>query len=588
LAEVVHSDLLQFYKRELVYLREQGEDFARRYPKVASALSLRGGESLDPHTERLIESVAFLAARVHKDLDREFPQVAGALLDNLCPSLVQPVPSMSIAQFELDPSQGKVTAGFRVPRHTSMYANASNGQQCRFRTAWETVLWPVEITRAVLGEGGNVLHLSFECSADTDFSELEIDSLRIHLHGDWMSTMPLYEFLVSDVLKASLTPEGEGARTLPANSWREVGYAEGENVLPLPSNAQPAYGLMQEYFAFPRKFHFFDVCNLRGLLGKSRRFDLKLVMGQPARGIAAVSEEQFQLGCSPIVNLFPRTSEPLLIDQKHYEYRLVGDLQRESSTEVHSILSVNASDPNAERPELVPSFAALGHVQSDGAQNFWSARREQSLRRDISGTDVFLSFVNQLNVHAVPTKPVVYANLLCTNRRLAEQIPRNARMVTEGISATAIVHCLYEPTAPRDPPLGSDTLWRLVSLLTLNHQSLVDGSTGKEQLREMLTLFASDSTRDHEQIRGIKNLSARSATGRIGTEAWRGYCRGTEVTLEFDEEAFVGGSRLLMSAALARFFAMYTSVNSFVQLRVNRGDELWKQWKPMSGRQLVL
>jgi type VI secretion system protein ImpG len=122
----------------------------------------------------------------------------------------------------------------------------------------------------------------------------------------------------------------------------------------------------------------------------------------------------------------------------------------------------------------------------------------------------------------------------------------------------------------------------------LNHQSLVDGSTGKDQLREMLTLFASDSTRDHEQIRGLKNLKARSVTGRVGTDAWRGYCRGTEVTLEFDEEAFVGGSRLLMSAALARFFAMYTSVNSFVQLRVNRGDEIWKQWTPMSGRQLVL
>jgi type VI secretion system protein ImpG len=44
----------------------------------------------------------------------------------------------------------------------------------------------------------------------------------------------------------------------------------------------------------------------------------------------------------------------------------------------------------------------------------------------------------------------------------------------------------------------------------------------------------------------------------------------------------------MMSAVLARFFAMYTSINSFVQLGVNRGDEVWKQWEPMSGRQLVL
>ena len=88
--------------------------------------------------------------------------------------------------------------------------------------------------------------------------------------------------------------------------------------------------------------------------------------------------------------------------------------------------------------------------------------------------------------------------------------------------------------------------------------------------------------------RGIRELQARSVTARIGVDAWRGYCRGTEVILEFDDEAFVGGSPLMMSAVLARFFAMYTSVNSFVRLAVRRGDEVWKQWEPMSGRQLAL
>lgn len=587
MAEILHNDLLQYYKRELVYLRDQGSNFAKRYPKVASMLALHGTESLDPHTERLIESVAFLAARVHQDLDREFPQVAAALLDNLCPSLIQPVPSMTVAEFRLDPSQGKVTAGFRIPEHTALYASASSGQQCRFRTAWNTVLWPVTISKAML-EGGSTLRMTFECSPETDFAELEMDSLRIHLQGDWMTTMPLYEFLVADVVSASLVPEGGSAQFLPNGSWREVGYSEGENVLPLPPNAQPAYGLMQEYFSFPRKFHFFDLLNIRARVGKCRRFELTLTLDQPARGLGNVTADNFRLGCTPVVNLFPKTSEPILVDHRHYEYLLVADRQRESTTEVHSIVSVTASDPNAERPVLVPSFSALGHIRSDEQTSFWSSRREHSLRQDISGTDVFLSFVDQANTLKTPAEPVVFANLLCTNRRLAEQVPIGARMVAEGISKTATVRCLYEPTSQRSPPLGSETLWRLVSLLTLNHQSLVDGSTGKDQLREMLTLFASDSTRDHEQIRGIRGLQARSVTGRVGHDAWRGYCRGTEVTLEFDEEAFVGGSQLLMSAVLARFFAMYTSVNSFVQLGVHRGDEVWKQWEPMSGRQLVL
>ena len=586
MANTDHSDLLHYYKRELSYLRSEGAHFAQRYPKAASRLALHGTESQDPHTERLIESVAFLAARVHQDLDREFPQEAAALLENLCPSLLQPVPSMTVAQFALDPSQGKVTAGFKVPQHTMLYATAG-GQQCRFRTAWDNTLWPLRVAKATL-EAGSRLRVAFECIGDGDLSELEIGQLRLHLQGDWMSTMPLYDLLVSEVLTAELTTSQGGVQTLPPGAWVEVGYGEGENVLPLPPQAQPAYGLMQEYFCFPRKFHFFDLRGIRPFAKGCKGFEMVLTFGQPARGLVTISADNFRLGCTPVANLFTKTSEPIVVDHRHYEYRLVPDRQRESTTEVHSIIRVISSDPNAERPVLVPSFAAMGHVHTSGADCFWSARREHSLRKDISGTDLYLSFVDPSNTQRAPAAPVLYAELLCTNRRLAEQVPIGARMVAEGISQTASVRCLYEPTAQRSPPLGSETLWRLVSLLTLNHQSLVDGSTGREQLCEMLMLFASDSSRDHEQIRGIKGLRARSVTGRIGDSAWRGYCRGTEVHLAFDDEAFVGGSPLLLSAVLARFFALYTSVNSFVQLSVHRGDEVWKQWKPMSGRQQVL
>jgi type VI secretion system protein ImpG len=586
-ADVLNNDLLQYYTRELAYLRTQGADFAARYPKVASRLALHGSESIDPHTERLVEAVAFLAARVHRDLDREFPQVAAALLDNLCPTLTQPVPSMTVAEFGLDPAQGKVTAGFRVPRHTILYASTSAGDQCRFRTAWETTLWPVNITRVSL-EGNSLLRFTLQCERDSDFSELEIDSLRIHLQGDWMTTMPLYELLVSGIAGITVSSESEGRVVLPERAWREVGYEQDEEVLPVPAHAQPAYALMQEYFAFPRKFHFFELTGLRGKLGTGRECEVALSLDRPARGLRSISADNLRLGCCPVINLFPRTSEPVVVDHRDYEYLLAADRHRGATTEVHSILSVTASDPNAERPVSVPSFAALGHSSAEQHDTFWSARREMSLRQNIAGTDVFLAFVDRANTMKVPSEPVVYANLLCTNRRLAEQVPIGARMVLEGVSQTTRVKCLYEPTQQKDPPLGSETLWRLVSLLTLNHQSLVDGSTGRDQLREMLSLFASDSKRDLEQIRGIRELEARPVTARVGQDAWRGYCRGTEVMLEFEPEAFVGGSPLLMSAVLARFFAMYTSINSFVRLGVRRGDEMWKLWEPMSGRQLVL
>jgi type VI secretion system protein ImpG len=77
---------------------------------------------------------------------------------------------------------------------------------------------------------------------------------------------------------------------------------------------------------------------------------------------------------------------------------------------------------------------------------------------------------------------------------------------------------------------------------------------------------------------------------RIGTEAWRGFCRGTEVTLTFDEEMYAGSSPFLLAAVLNRFFALYVAVNSFTQLRIVtlQHEGIWHQWSPMAGEQIIL
>ena len=594
------DDLIEYYKRELAYLRHQGADFSARYPKVASRLAFGGAESPDPHTERLIEANAFLAARVHRDLDREFPQVAAALLESQCPSLMQPVPSISVAQLALDPTQGKVTAGYVVPRHTSLVARTASGETCRMRTAWDNVLWPLSITDVRLS-GASTLCLQVSCTEGLTANELALDSMRLHLHGDWMSTMPLYELLVSAVTGVDVVDAQGQLRHLPRTAWREVGYDEDQSALPNPPNATAAYGLLQEYFSFPGKFHFFDLSGLSGQTGQGAHFELRLLLDRSARGLRGLDAESFKLGCVPIVNLFNRTSEPISIDHRHHEYLLVGDRQFESSTEVHSILSVLASDPDAERPQRLPAFAALDAQNSPqasysgqqanpdaSADVFWSSRREASLRANISGTDIFLSFVDPNNTRCTPSEPVVFAQLLCTNRRLASQLRPQTRLRAENLSSSLVITCLYEPSEQRDPPLSGATLWRLVSLLRLNHQSLVGGANGVQTLREMLSLFASSSARDLGQIKGVLSLEARGVTARLGSDAWRGFCRGTEVQLSFDETAFVGGSPLLLSAVLARFFALYTTVNSFVRLTARRNGEDWKRWEPMCGRQQLL
>ncbi|QGZ42660.1 type VI secretion system protein ImpG [Pseudoduganella flava] len=576
------DDLLEYYRRELAYLRTQSADFAARYPKVARHLRLADGEAADPHTEHLIESVAFLTARVHRDLDRDLPDVAAAMLDSLCPHLTRPVPAMTVMQLTLDPGEGKVTAGMRVRRGTLLSATATTGERCAFRVGWDATLWPLRVA-AVVQEEPRTLRLDFCTDGGMDVAELELDTLRLHLAGDLLTTMPLHEMLAGALQHVELVGGGTVHR-LGAGALTEAGYAEDEALLCQPGHGHPAYGLLQEYFAFPRKFQFFDLRGLRGRLGHGTGFSVRLVFAYSAPVLAVLGPAHVLTNCVPAVNLFPVTSEPIAYDRRHHEYLLVPDRRRDAVLEVHTVLAVTASSPLQERTETIPNAFADG----DTAPLGWTMRRETSLRKGIAGTDVYLAFVDRQDVRAALTEPVMYAELLCTNRQLADHVAPGTRFYGDGIATSTVIRALYQPSAQRAPALGTKALWALVALMRLNHHSLVDGTAGVQTLQRMLLLFAGGGARDQVQIRGIASLRAASAMARLGTDTWRGHCRGTDIELEFDADAFAGTSPLVLAGVLARFFALYTTANSFVRLAVVRRGELWKQWPALTGRQCLI
>jgi type VI secretion system protein ImpG len=125
----------------------------------------------------------------------------------------------------------------------------------------------------------------------------------------------------------------------------------------------------------------------------------------------------------------------------------------------------------------------------------------------------------------------------------------------------------------------------------LNHLSLNGDAQSLDVLKEMLQLYAFSNHRSvQQQINGIQQMHCKRTTRRIGADAWRGFCQGTEVTLTFDRDLYVGSSAIVMASVLRHFLALHASVNSFVQvvaMRTQKEGE-WKRWPPLAGEQEVM
>lgn len=592
------AELLERYRDELLFLRRMGAKFARAYPRIARRLELGDGPCPDPHVERLIEGVAFLTARIQHALEGELPEVTSGLLSYLYPHFVQPVPSMAVAR--LTPADGGagMTTALEVPRHTQLFVETTfQGRTCRFRTCYPVELWPFEVEDVRMespaaydflagrGYGGvqSVLRVRLRTLA-APIAELAPSRLRFHLYGEPAITGPLYELLTCNLLHVACLPDGRkparGERP-PAATLRPVGFGEDDEVLPTPPHGLRGYTLLQEYFAFPEKFLFVDVEGIDPA-GAEETLDLLFLIEAAPRRRLSLGPENFVLGCTPIVNLFEKVTEPIHLDGRRFEYRLCPDARWERTTEVHSIRAISDSlSLDGEGVSVAPLYGITHPAEDDVI--YWDFRRRPAAAPGMPGTDVWVSFVDARLRKRLPAEQSLRAHTLCTNRDLATHLDQGERLHVED-GPHALVECLTRPTAPLSPPVQGETLWRLISHLALSHLGLPEGEATTEALREQLRLYEFTSPISVEpQLLAIQQVRRETVALRADQGAWRGFCRVQRVTLRVDEERFGGISPVLLGFVLHHYFGLHASVNVFTQLALEsrQREGTWKLWPPM-------
>ena len=620
--------LLRYYNQELAHLREMGGEFAAQFPKIAARLGMDGIAVTDPYVERLLEGVGFLAARVQLKLDAEFPRFTNRLLEIVYPNYLAPTPAMLIAQFQPDLTDANLAGGVTIARGSSMRSQLGRGDMtaCEFRTAQNVTLWPIEITSAEyftsapdlplatlpLGKGvrGGV-RLRLKTPTGMKFNQIKLDSLCLYLGGNDEVAYRLHELIGTACLGAAVAPlarPGAWRLCLPPQQVRCTGYSDDEALLPVSLRNFQGYRLIQEYFALPQRFRFFEINGLAPAVARHDADELELVV-LFQRGDAAlekiVDADNFLLFCSPAINLFPKRADRIHLSEGNHEYHVVADRTRPMDFEVYQVTGVTGFGVGQDSEQPFLPFYAAYHEEGETHDAYFTLNREPRLmsvaqkaggaRSSYVGSEVFISLVDPDEAPFRSDLRQLAVSTLCTNRDLPLSMPLGlgkSDFSLDTAAPLASIRSVKGPSRPYSPLAEGAIAWQFISHLSFNYLTLLDTSTneGAAALREILELYAVNADAGaKKQIDGVRSVRAKPVVRRLPMPGPIAFGRGLEVTLELEELAFQGGSAFLFGSVMEQFFARYVSINSFAEtvlVSSERGEIM--RWRARCGNRPIL
>lgn len=492
-------EFLDHYNAELRHLRDAGTRFAREHPQVAARLGLHPDAVTDPFVERLLEGVAFLAARVHTRLDRECAEFARQALASLAPLFMRATPAISAFAFHPDLASPEAYRAQLVPRGTVVNAVLKGrAQPVRFTTARDVILWPLRIVSAEcvrsltaipgllaghLTEAQGVIRIRFELEGNATLAELYRDAggrpLQVSLAGDLPRAYAIHRAVLADTRQCFAVVQGENepkVLSLPRDALRPAGVAEEEALLPSDLGALPGLRLMREYFAQPHRFLGIELDLLRILAEATpgaKAFDLVFALGQaPNQLIGEVTADVFRLFATPVINLYPKRLDPIPYNPDQTEQWLPVDRLRPAAHHLWAVTEVRLCEQNG-RSQAAHSVLDCGRYLDDTVGARWSLRTEaadvadgrRNERFDPLSTRDFLTVTLPGQTSKLDDVASVLVRGLVADRGWQPHTLLDARLQLTDARAVHRIECLWPASAPRPVP-DLEACWAAVRQLS--------------------------------------------------------------------------------------------------------------------------
>jgi type VI secretion system protein ImpG len=564
----------EYFEAEMRLLTGAAQEFAERYPEQARMLNLKSLQDRDPYIERLLEGFAFLMAQIRQKIDDSIPEISENLLQQLWPQMLTPLPAMTIMEFSFQADEFKsITI---IPEGTVITTEPigdKNPQVCTFKTTSSVIINPLIISNVTLQEataGGCFLKVDFKTEGQP-LSKLNLNNFRLYLSGDLQIATQLHFMLTrqSQMVKVVYTDKvgTEIVHNLGADGIQPWMLTAEETYNVYDNRKFFGFHLIQEYFAFREKYLFLTIQNLDQIKWSDNCYTFSLLI-QIKINLPSnyhITKENFCLHCVPAINLFAKTAEPIVFDNRRLKYRVVADIHYPESTIVHSVRQLNAKI-NAENSEQ-----ATFHLNNNSRH---SGNNDISYNLTRSNNDVYVllntkldSAINNLSCDITACNGN-YPYRYIADRQISQNLSSNPSIRITNLTRPTPMYCHKD----------SDFCWSLISHLSLNYMSLAS----TENLQNLLRTYNwTESVSNRNRIDSITSVAITPITSiRRGA-----IMQGVEFKLTMREVLFSSLADIhLFGLILHHFFSMYVWLNFFVITKVvcdPSGKEL--VWQPISG-----
>ena len=482
--------ILEHYHDELLFLREQGKEFALKYPTIADKIDFNGNRSNDPQTERIIESFAFMVAHLSAKIDDNAEDLAYYLLTGLYPGITAVFPPCAVVQFDnkdfnFIPRHTQI----RIPINVNQVANEFSDSYI-FRTMYEIMIHPLQITKLSINSVGELKMDIKTLSVPID--RLPIEAIMFYINASiFDDAVNLYATLFNTIPKITIIVNSKKYE-LSQDALVLCGFNEDETVVPVPKFTNYSFHLLREVLLFPQKFLFFKIVGIDKLIKQYGlkdidKFSICITLKDPD---VKIHKNSILINAVPVANLFNYTTNSFRFDGTKSKYLLLS--HEHPHLDVYSIKEVHLIDSQSKKDLVVPQYFSFDYNLLDNSTDaiYWLQPLDEEHSTYISFIDTNMK---PANIYA----DVAYAKTLCINKINLRNISGNGNVRTDEANAPNVMgKVVLQFTEPFWLEQHHSNMWNLLTQLGFGQLSKLSTYQLVNKLRQITSLYQSKYQND--------------------------------------------------------------------------------------------